>query len=118
LTDGILYSIDLYPDRDPVKSTIERLRGERRIVFIKGDSVEVGKGWDKGDIDVLLCDSNHSYRHVLNELITWGKVIFVHDTLRPEGGTGPPYDASKEYAERNGRKFLNLDFKHGLGLIV
>ena len=126
VTGGMLYSVDLYPQRPDVKPTIERLKGEKRVTFIKGDSVKVGKEWDKEGIDILLCDSNHGKRHVLKELEAWGKfnpkIIFIHDTLTPDKNYGSPYFAGKEYAEKHGKVFMHLDTcpegSPGLGVIV
>lgn len=122
LTDGRLYSVDVYPHGPGgplmVKQTIQRLRGESRVTFISGDSVEVGKGWDKGDIDVLLCDTHNTGP----ELEVWGrfnpKVIFVHDTLTANKEIGDTYHVAKAYAQRHGRVFFNLCIPFGLGVIV
>jgi len=121
LTDGILYSVDINLG-EPIKGTIERLKGETRVVFILGDSREVGKNWDKGNIDLLLCDSDHHPLHVLAELEIWGKfnpkLILIHDTLNSDGQWGHLYKIVKEYTESKGRIFYNLDIPYGLGVIA
>jgi len=121
VTDGVLYSIDLYPDSSEVRGTLERLKTKPRFVFIHGDSVEAGRNWNRGSIDVLYVDSDHSYEHVLEELTVWGalnpKVIFVHDILNEKNERGPPYFACEEYARRTGKVFFPMDhFPCGLGV--
>jgi len=122
LTSGIVYTVDIHnsEEHENFRKAREKLAG-KKVIFIKGDSIEVGKAWDKGDIDVLFCDTDHSYERVYGELEVWGrynpKIIFIHDTLGFEGNTDAPYNASKDYAEKNGKKFLNLIFPHGLGII-
>jgi|GEM_PF-3294733 len=122
LTDGVLYSVDLNPDHEPVKSAIERLKNNKRFNLIPGDSVEAGQRWSRGNIDILLCDSDHSEQHVFDELVTWGrfnpKLIFIHDTLGVNDEKNPPYLACEKYANGSTRLFFNLNFRHGLGIIV
>lgn len=125
ITGGRVYSIDINPN----SIGRERLKDAERITLIIGDSIEVGKRWDKGDIDVLYCDSDHSYARVIGELETWGrfhpKIIFIHDTngppparqYRKDQPHAPPFIAAKEYAEKMGRTFINLLTPEGLGVI-
>lgn len=120
-TGGILYSVDINPEAADVKPTIQKYSGtDAPVIFIQGDSVTVGRAWIKGDIDVLYCDSDHTYGHVLTELETWAryhpKIILVHDTLVRGGEINEPYKAIKEYAEREGKPFVNLTFTEGLGI--
>lgn len=130
ITDGILYSVDLYPERDDVRPTIEAFKNESRIIFIKGDSVQVGQNWDR-PIDILLCDSDHSEQHVLNELVAWSKsnpkIIFIHDLvweIRNSAGVlepklAPPYYACMKFAQSTNRKFIYVSKKApGLGAII
>lgn len=104
---GQLYSIDLQLYEWVIETT-KKLKDEP-VVFIKGDSVEVGRAWDKGDIDILLCDSDHSKERVLNELEAWTKynpkIIFIHDLFFPDGSIAPPFEAVKEFAIKTGRPF-------------
>ena len=114
LGSGVVYTIDKYPNNPQVIRAKERLKDRKNIIFITGDSVEVGKSW-KGTVDILYCDSDHSYNHVLNELRVWGpksKIIFVHDIFKfnpsnPEehGKLYDPYFAMVDYCKESGRKY-------------
>lgn len=123
VTNGLLYSVELYPENEDVKKTLDRLKDEPRFIFISSDSVEAGRSWNRGPIDVLYVDSNHSYEHVLEELMVWGalnpKVIFVHDILNPDNERAPPYFACEEYAKRTGKVFVSMEhFPCGLGVFL
>lgn len=58
---------------------------------IRGDSVTVGKHWDRGDVDLVFVDTLHVEPQVLSELYHWyprvrpGGYVIVHDTAWPEG---------------------------------
>ena len=120
-TDGVLYTIDLFPDLEPIKSTLERYRNNPRVVFIEGDSVKIGNMWDEGNIDVLLCDSDHSYKRVMAELTTWSqfkpKFLLVHDTMDIYGKVADPYHAARDFAESTSRSFVNYTYGEGLAVI-
>jgi len=122
-TGGRLYSVDINWEQEVTKLCIQKhmSRGDP-VTFIHGDSVEVGKKWSKGDIDILYCDSDHGYEHVLNELETWGrfnpKIILLHDMFYGKDIIGGPYRAAKEYAEKHGKLFVVLKFEVGLGIIA
>lgn len=111
----LLKNIDLY-------NRWERLKSKGNIVFIRGDSVEVGLNWTKGNIDVLFCDSDHSYEHLVNELKIWStykpKLIFVHDTLTQQGKLTETNQASVDFASQEGKEYFNFFIPHGLGVIV
>jgi len=117
ITGGRVYSIDI---KDCLEAR-NKLK-ESRVTFIKGDSIECERSWDKGNIDVLFCDSDHSFERVYGELTAWSKwhpkLIFIHDTLFPDGSLGPPYEAALEFSKKMGKKFLNFTFTHGLGVIL
>lgn len=117
ITGGRVYSVDIAECLEAKN----RLKGHR-ITFIGADSIECGRTWDKGDIDVLLCDSDHSFKRVYGELTVWSKwhpkIIFIHDTLSPDCKITPPYNAALEFSKKAGKKFLNFSFPHGLGVIL
>lgn len=124
LTGGTLYSVDLYPERKDQAETLRKFKDNSRFVFIHSDSVEAGKKWDKGEIDVLYCDVHESRGHSLNELRVWGrfkpKVVFVHDIFSDVHGTDePPYYACEDYARETGKKFIPiLTVPQGLGVFI
>lgn len=139
-TDGILYSIDIAlsksypkhyvcmdePTRNVVRKTVEKLsKLGNPVVFISEDSIQAGKDWNKGDIDILYCDSEHTYEHVLNELETWSKhnprIVLIDDTLNvgeKAGWINKPYKAAQDFARKNRKKFVNLNFLRGTGIII
>lgn len=113
---GIIYTVDKYPDNPQVIKTKKRLGDRENIVFITSDSVELGKKWE-GKVDILYCDSDHRYKHVLNELRVWGpksKIIFIHDIFKfnpsgkDHGELYDPYYAMIDYAKESGRKFYTF----------
>lgn len=134
LTGGRVYTWDINPEWSKKFKARRSVPGdpadtlpsnyEKHVTFNVGNSIEAGRAWDKGNIDVLYCDSNHGYNHVLSELEIWGKfnpkIIFLHDTGGP--GTkmvlGHPFRAAMEYAGKTGRTFFNLLTHHGVGVII
>lgn len=119
ITDGVLYSVD----KRPCKEVRERFSKENKVTFILSDSVEFGRQWKGGNIDILLCDSDHSRSHVFNELKTWEKfnpkVVFIHDISGPLQQVGEPYKGIMDYlGERPDKKFIAFLMPNGLGMIV
>lgn len=125
-TGGVLYSVDLYPEEHTVKETRSRFKDEKQIVFITGDSIEVGKTWDKGKVDIVLCDSDHAKDRVLGELEVWNqyqpKIFLIHDILyqSPTPHLAPPYEACVEFAQKHNRKFIYFDIPNtpSFGIII
>lgn len=126
-TGGVVNTIDIRGEDNPVgkefyiRSAKQRLADRKHLSFIKGDSVEVAKMW-VGDVDIVFCDSDHSYDHVMGELTEWGKhnpkVFFIHDTFLPPPHPGEPYKAMVDYATANEKPYFNIDTGPGLGVIV
>jgi len=119
-TGGFLYSIDNNKNRF-VQITREMLDKEENILFKEEDSVKAANDvMILNDIDILLCDSDHSAEHVQKELETWSKfnprVIFVHDTFH-EGKETPPCEVARNFARKNNYLFMNHHFKNGLGVL-
>lgn len=129
-TGGKVYTVDIAAADDPIRKEAYNLSRERlgmrdNVELIQGDSIAVGEQWDKGDVDLVFCDSDHSYERVAGELMIWGgynpKVFFIHDTVKSEGSYGYPFCAMRDYAEKMNKPFFNFDlrvFNPGLGVIV
>lgn len=123
ITDGHITSVDLRHPNYDITPVLEKYKDEPRVTFIHGHSVEVGQNWNQGPIDILLCDSDHSKQHVLNELMVWSnynpKIIFIHDIYLANGDISPPYEACEEFARTHGKKFIIVFNQHpGLGAII
>jgi predicted O-methyltransferase YrrM len=64
--------------------------------YWKADSVQVGKEWDKGEVDLVFFDSVHAKEQVLCELYYWWSLI-------KEGGKAIFHDTSwKDYVHKEG----------------
>ena len=107
IVGGKVYTIDRHPQHPQVIKAKERLEDRENIIFLTGDSIEVGKKWE-GPADIVFCDSLHKYEHVLNELKIWSKkakVILVHDIYDVHSRDKPvkfdPYFACEEFVRRN-----------------
>jgi len=120
LTGGTVYTIDKEDGQVPLAKS--SLKNRKNVRFIKGDTVEAAGRWDKGGIDILYCDSDHSYQHVLGELRAWERhgprVVFIHDTLTAGGEINEPYRAGLDYAGSRGKTFVNFRVPLGLGMVV
>lgn len=125
-TGGILYSVDLYPQAENVKPTLIKFKDEKQVVFITGDSIEVGNAWNRGPVDIVLCDSDHAKERVTGELDAWNrhtpKLFLIHDVvyLSPAPHLADPYYAALEWAKKHQRKFFYLDIPNtpSVGMIV
>lgn len=121
-TGGKVYTIDNEIGGVPIAEAKQRLEGRANIEFIKGDSIAVGESWDKGDVDMVFCDSDHSYEQVMGELTVWEqynpKIFLIHDTFYPDMTYAPPYYATMDYANKKQKKFFNIDNGQGLGVVI
>lgn len=118
ITNGILWSVDIAECKD----VRDKYKDNKNMNFVQSDSIEFAKNWKNGNIDILLCDSDHSYERVYGELdigIKYNpKVIFIHDTLFGDGNMAPPYNACFDFSKKYGLKFMNYDFTHGFGILI
>ena len=46
-----------------------------RVQIIRGESHEVSRVWQYGPVDAIYLDGNHSYSHILEDLVLWSKHI-------------------------------------------
>jgi len=94
--------------------------------LIEKDSVEGGKEWNRGKIDILYLDSCHDTQHVYNELKAWephvrdGGVIFSHDSFPsiPVPETAKPLEAFKRYAKEKNYRVINLKTPQGMCFLI
>ena len=88
--DVVLYTVDISPG-GPLGGLENEWNAFQNagIPFkhqqILGDAIEVGRGWNKGKITLLIVDDDHSYDHVLEEVKVWkkhvdtGSLVLFHD---------------------------------------
>jgi len=121
-----LYTCDIndYPE---TRERLSKLGLTQNWVFVKMDSVQFGREWNKEPIDLLYLDSHHSFEHVSNELNAWAPhlsdkaVILSHDTnptLQHEMyKTGGPIGALEKFAEENQQwTLVNLLHPEGIAM--
>jgi len=126
---GKVYTIDKYPNSSQVIKAKERLKDRDNIIFVTGDSVEVGKNWNLST-DIVFCDSDHKFDHVLNELEVWSKkakILFVHDIYdihsRKEEVKMDPYFACEEFVRRH-KEWIFIPIRgrdicsEGIGILI
>ena len=117
---GHLYSVDINDCPG-----VRKLYGaESNWTFIKGDDMEVVKGWSN-PIDHLFIDTSHKFDHTIKELKEWGKwvksggIITLHDLYGLDGEKSEVWEAIEQHMKENPEKY---DFKvfegsYGLGLL-
>lgn len=118
-THGRLFSVDIAP----CEEARQRFKSNPQVDFIQDDSVEFASKWKRGNIDVLFCDTDHTYERTYNELSAWTrwrpKLIFVHDTFH-NGVLQPPYYAMKKFVDESRPLYssTNLLVHCGLGIVT
>lgn len=97
-TNAFLYGIQARGRQDPkiqlysidINNCLKAVKDKSLFIywtFIQGDSKEVVKTWDKGDIDILLIDGAHDYDNCKADYLNWepfvkeGGLILFHDPL-------------------------------------
>lgn len=86
-----------------------------RYEAIRGDSVTVGKMWDKGDISGLFVDTFHIKEQVMCELKFWfplveeGGFVAFHDSNWPEGKRDVYNGVEYERVEEGIKSFFNVE---------
>lgn len=82
-----IFSVDLFPgDLMYVhQANLQAAKLAGRSKQIKGDSAQVGRGWQLGPIDLLFIDGDHSYAGVERDMAAWlphvnsGGTVIFHD---------------------------------------
>jgi predicted O-methyltransferase YrrM len=135
LGDCKLYTFEININKEdtlPARKRISELGLEPWWTLIEKDSVQAGREWSYGKIDVLFLDSHHSYEHVKAELeafkphLSEKAVILCHDIHpAPEHQThemyktGGPLRAIKEFQNRNPEwNFLDFTAYNGMGVLI
>jgi len=86
------------------------------------DSIQGGKEWSDGEIDILYLDSDHSFKQVYNELIVWTPhvkargVIFAHDSFpgNPNNRPSTVLLAFEKFAEERNYRVINFETPEGM----
>jgi len=98
----------------------EKLKDKKNVEIVIADSIELGSSWH-GHVNVVFCDSNHGYEHVLGELETWNKVgvdvFVVDDMIDISGWHGDPWRAVIDYCAANDKKYVMSVCGPGIGII-
>ena|SRR3990167_95648 len=85
-TEATIYTIDIVSQQ-----IIEKVKEFPNINLICGYSKDIAAGWDKGEIDMLFIDGDHTYDLVMEDIKGWlprvkdGGIVCFHDYgSRPE----------------------------------
>lgn len=127
-TGGKLYTID---QNHPTESENGSFATDMMAPDVKdgfceliwGNTIEIGKTWNKGKVDFIFMDANHDYFGVMEEFNAWNPhfhsktIIAVHDTIYKDQPSSI-YKACLEYANINNKAIYHLDTDAGLALIV
>lgn len=114
---GHVWSVDLN-DR-----CADVMRGHPQWTFIHGNSLDVARleeGGVPADLDLLFCDTVHSYEQVNLELKTWGPRVKPDGLILVHGINKHPdtLTACEGYAKSNGLMFRARPGNGGLGVIL
>lgn len=110
--DGHLYSIDI---KDFSSAIAPHNKISKFWTFIQADSRKFYKTWDKGEIDILLIDGDHSYKGILLDLENYfplvkkGGYVLLHDTSH---GSVEVFWRDIKYSSK-----LELKWFYGVGII-
>ena len=92
--DGILVSVDLN-DRGFIPEVMEEFRGDKRIKFVIGDSIEektinkVEDSFKSDEVDFIFIDGNHTEKYIkadhenYSQFVKKGGLIILHDIVGP-----------------------------------
>lgn len=116
--DSYLYTVDIALESNPLgglgneREILEahKLYDVGRNLQLLGDSPTVGKKWDRGEVDMVFVDGNHSYEGCRDDILNWmphikeGGVMAVHD-----------YEKVSAWAMKNPTLEIN---RHIVGFVI
>ena len=113
---GHVWSVDLN------EKCREVFRGHDQWTFIHGNSLDVARLEEFGvpeELDLLFCDTVHTYEQVNLELKTWGPRVKPNGLILVHGINKYPQvqDACEGYAKSNGLMFRARPGNGGLAVI-
>lgn len=93
-----LYTIDVAYESNPYGGLMNEwgaleaaaLVPSGRYLGIHGESIKVGQAWDRGPVDLVFVDGDHSYAGARGDIETWwallqpGGCMAIHDYLKVE----------------------------------
>ena len=124
LNGGHLWTIEIDPTRAGVRG-FDRAPDVAHGTLLLGDSGELGRAWDRGPIDLLYIDGDHSPAGVVRDWEAWSPhvaehgVVFFHDTLLPaRSPNGGPGILLEILAASEAWAVVNMPVERGLGIVM
>lgn len=108
--NNVVYGVDVN-----FENTDKYVLSHKNYIKTVGDSVTIGKKWNKGPVGILFIDTLHVYEQVLMELYFWYNhiktdgYIILHDTNWPEEQYDSYGDIIWEKPATAIKKFFNID---------
>lgn len=105
------YTVDIMPDDSPTGGLGNERNAFKEAGYVPdisrheqicGDASDVGRKWDKGTIDLVFVDGDHSYESAKSDIISWlphvrtGGIIAVHDYFTVDQKEGALFPGVKK----------------------
>ena len=125
LIGGRVFTYDI-EDSPETRKKIKELGLSEVWTFRMSDSVQGGRQWIYGKIDLLFLDSDHSSQHVEAELGMWTRhmsplgIILIHDTFNSDPSKRPDtalLGALRFVSEHKEWKIMNLIEPIGMAVL-